>query len=135
MPMGFGAVAKKVIATKVVAADGSGDFTDIQDAINALPAGGGVVYIKEGTYTITSSIIITINNVSIIGSGASTIIDGSGFTALDAIFDVGTQNNIIFDMLYFLGNVTYATGILFTTVTDSIISNCWFDTCYEGIQA
>ncbi|MDI6792592.1 MAG: pectinesterase family protein [bacterium] len=33
-----------------MAVDGSGDFTDIQPAVNALPADGGAVYVKEGIY-------------------------------------------------------------------------------------
>ncbi len=35
----------------LVAADGSGNFTSVQSAINSLPASGGAVYLKPGTYT------------------------------------------------------------------------------------
>jgi hypothetical protein len=34
----------------LVAADGTGNFTSVQSAINSLPATGGSVYIKPGTY-------------------------------------------------------------------------------------
>jgi pectin methylesterase-like acyl-CoA thioesterase len=34
----------------VVAADGSGNFTSVQAAVNAVPATGGSVYVKPGTY-------------------------------------------------------------------------------------
>jgi hypothetical protein len=35
----------------LVASDGTGNFTSVQSAINALPATGGSIYIKPGTYT------------------------------------------------------------------------------------
>ena len=59
MAMGAGGFSSRVVATAVVATDGTGDFTDIPAAIASLPAGGGVVYVKEGTYTIGSAIVIT----------------------------------------------------------------------------
>ena len=74
MAMSFGSFASRVVATRVLALDGTGDFTDIQSAIDDLPSGGGVVYIREGTYTISSTISITKSNVTIKGAGNSTII-------------------------------------------------------------
>ncbi len=132
---------KKTVATKVIATDGSGDFNtngtddqvEIQAAIDSLPATGGCIYMKEGTYTITASIVLP-SNIGLIGCGPSTILDGSGFAVLDNILESNTQDNILIDKLYFLGNVNFTIGIHFTTVTDSVISNCWFDTCYEGIE-
>lgn len=72
MPMSFGGISKSKVATVIVAIDGSGDTTDIQTGINLLPAGGGVVYIKEGTYTITDQVNINKDNVSIRGAGYAT---------------------------------------------------------------
>lgn len=74
MAMGMQHYVGRAVATKIVAVDGTGDFTDIQKAINALPSTGGVVYIKEGTYTISSSITFPHDNISLFGSGKSTII-------------------------------------------------------------
>lgn len=62
------------IAYFIVALDGSGTFTDLQSAINALPAAGGLIYVKNGTYTIKSTIVINKQNVQIIGSGPNTIL-------------------------------------------------------------
>jgi hypothetical protein len=46
------------------------DFTDIQSAINALPTGGGKIFVKGGSYLpITSTIRITKSNVYIQGEG------------------------------------------------------------------
>lgn len=63
-------------ATFTVAADGTGDFTTIADALAALPAEGGTVFVKQGTYSITATITLPDKPVAIRGSGiGSTIID------------------------------------------------------------
>jgi putative cofactor-binding repeat protein len=46
-----------------------GDFTSLQDALNALPASGGKVFVKAGMYPITDTIRITGSNVHIQGEG------------------------------------------------------------------
>jgi Pectinesterase len=57
-------------STFVVSPDPSkGDFTTLQDAINALPATGGKIFLKAGLYPITSTIEITVSNVHIQGEG------------------------------------------------------------------
>src|SRR3990167_9151216 len=62
------------VATIIVAADGSGDYETLQEALNHIPAGGGIIYVKEGTYIINSQIIISTNKITIIGAGAGTIL-------------------------------------------------------------
>ncbi len=47
--------------------------TAINSALTALPAGGGVVYLMEGTYIVDGSISIP-NNVTLTGSGSATLI-------------------------------------------------------------
>src|SRR6516162_3408222 len=57
-------------STFVVSPDPSkGDFTTLQDAINALPPTGGKIFVKAGVYPIQSKIQITISNVHIQGEG------------------------------------------------------------------
>ena len=57
-------------STFVVSPDPSkGDFTALQDAINALPATGGKIFVKAGLYPIKSKIQITVSNVQIQGEG------------------------------------------------------------------
>ncbi len=73
------------IATVIVAADGSGDYTDIQDGIDALPAGGGLVFIKDGTYNIDAQIVIAKSNVTLQGQGTATIIHLNNGVNKDAI--------------------------------------------------
>jgi Right handed beta helix region len=72
--MGNGTTSQNPIdryeSTFVVSPDSSkGDFTNLQDAINALPGSGGKIFVKAGVYTITSTIQVTISNVQIQGEG------------------------------------------------------------------
>ena len=114
-------------ATKIVAADGSGDYTDIQSAINALPASGGVVYIREGTYTVSSSIAIISSNVTLVGAGAATKIFLANGANVDVISATWGQNIVIAN-LCIDGNKANQTaassGIKFTNVENSRISGC-----------
>lgn len=62
-----------VVATFIVASDGSDDFTDIQTAINALPQSGGTIYVRNGIYTLSRSLSITNrSNILLIGEGYNT---------------------------------------------------------------
>ena len=128
MVMGFGSVAKKVVATKIVAADGSGDFTDIATAVAALPAAGGVVYIKEGTYTLTASIIIDKDNVSIIGAGFCTKIVTTSNIAMISASEV---DHIFLDKFYLYGDTTEANniGIYFDDVSGATCRDLYIEKC------
>lgn len=53
----------------------------IQDAINDLPAGGGKVILLDQTYTITSSINLNKANVTLEGSGLSSILDADALAS------------------------------------------------------
>lgn len=55
--------------------DGTGDQAEINAAIQALPSGGGEIVILDGTYNISSEILINKENVSIRGCGASTTLN------------------------------------------------------------
>jgi hypothetical protein len=54
--------------------DGTADQTEINAAINALPATGGEIVILDGTYNISARIIVQKNNVSIMGNGDATVL-------------------------------------------------------------
>ena len=121
---------KKVVATVVVAADGTGDTDDIQEGIDMLPAGGGVVYIKEGTYIITSTIIITSSNVSLIGAGRGTRIQTTNdITMLEVYLAASTLTGVVIDKLYFLGDPTQANniGIYMRDTENCVILFCWVE--------
>ncbi|GAH45677.1 unnamed protein product, partial [marine sediment metagenome] len=129
---------KASVATIIVAADGTGDTTDIQTGINLLPATGGCVYIKEGTYTITNTIDITSDNVSLIGCGRSTQIQTTSnirmlYCRQTAIAPVG---GILIENLYFYGagGGNAANVGIFMVAYNSFISHCWVENCgAEGV--
>lgn len=54
---------------------GVGTDLTIQDAVNNLPAKGGTIYIKHGTYPIAATIVLPDKNIIFRGSGWSTILD------------------------------------------------------------
>jgi len=136
MPMAIGSWSKKVVATRIVAADGSGDYTSIQPAIDSLPAGGGVVYIKEGTYTITTAITMGDNNIALIGAGKSTKI---ATTADIDMISATSKSGLLIDSVYLYGAGSgngSNRGVLFDDVSDSIIRSCWIENCGDmGIYA
>jgi len=63
------------------------DFTDIQTAINALPAAGGKVFVKAGTYVVAQTILIQQSNVHLQGEGMgiTNIVAAATMTAAPAI--------------------------------------------------
>lgn len=66
-------------ATIVVDPGGEGDVTTLAAAIAALPADGGYIYMREGTYTISAQQVLPNKNIVIIGSGIdSTVINFTG---------------------------------------------------------
>src|SRR5215831_11214584 len=57
-------------ATFVVSLDPTkGDFTSVYDALNALPASGGKIFVKAGVYPLSATIAINTSNVQIQGEG------------------------------------------------------------------
>jgi hypothetical protein len=83
----------------LVAADGTGNYTSVQAAVNALPTGGSV-YIKPGTYT--GNITVVQPNLALRGLGgdptkvilthAGGAFGGSGTYAYAGEFQVGMEN-------------------------------------------
>jgi len=134
MVMGL-SIKDQVVASKIVAIDGSGQFTDIQSAMDDLPAGGGVVYIKEGTYTISTPISFPYDNIRLEGAGNATKIylangsncdcittnDKDGITIMNLEID-GNQDNNDEEVSY---------GIYGTNASDRLsINHCYIHQCY-----
>lgn len=61
----------------IVDADGTGDYTDIQSALDAVPSGGGLVTVKAGTYTITSTLLVKTNRTTLVCEDG-VVIQGDG---------------------------------------------------------
>ena len=64
--------------------DSKADDVEIQAAIDALPAGGGKVVLSEGTFTLSTSIDINRNYVSLVGQGriSTTLKAGGNFPVI-----------------------------------------------------
>ena len=114
------------VSTVIVALDGTGDFDDIQAAIDSLPDTGGEILIKAGDYTISSFILVTKSNVSIRGVGRATnIISG---TAAEMLVFASVSNVQVSNILFTgFGDDLANLGIVFSTVTNSSIKNCFFE--------
>ena len=99
-----------------------------------LPATGGVVYIREGTYNVTGQITINVDNTSIIGAGYSTQIIADA--TVRTIFLVNNRNRITFEKLYIYGSgLATGRGIWFNNSTqNSIIKHCWIQNFTHGID-
>jgi hypothetical protein len=74
---------------------GAADSTSaIQDAINALPAAGGVVYLPAGTYKVSSTLTCTTVPAYFLGDGAwATIVKFSGTGDCFRIYDSTTYSS------------------------------------------
>lgn len=132
----------------VVATDGSGDYncdgtadqTEINEAISNLPAGGGIIRLKQGTYTINAAITILKSNVTLEGEGAATIIKMANAANLDYMVAIGdggvtayhncAVRNIQFDankanQTAGSGSGPMVYGASATKNTRHIIESCW----------
>ncbi len=99
----------------------------IQGAINALIK-GGKIFIRNETYNITASIIISNDNINIIGEGFSTILYLANGSNVNIIYANG-KNNFICKDLVIDGNRTNQGGALtwrgmaFYNTTNTTIDN------------
>ena len=79
----------------LVAADGTGNFPNVQNAINAMPSTGGNIYIKPGTYN--GFVTVAYPNVSLrgLGGNASAVIltNYAGAFSQPAITNTQTNGN------------------------------------------
>ncbi|PIQ88507.1 MAG: hypothetical protein COV72_07715 [Candidatus Omnitrophica bacterium CG11_big_fil_rev_8_21_14_0_20_42_13] len=111
----------KTVATRIVAAadsslanktadyicDGTGDQAEIQQAINDLGSNGGVVYLLEGTYSISTPIVFNNtaprdSNKALIGTGAGTVLKPAGSVN---VISAASVSNILIRNLTVSGKV------------------------------
>ena len=103
---------RHLVADFLVAADGSGDFADIQMAIDALPSEGGAVYVRSGIYDLNPEVrypyksIVLRSNLILMGEGvdqtiirvfptkqpANSNVRVDGITSLDDIENLTVEN-------------------------------------------
>jgi len=73
------------------------NYSSIQAAITSLPATGGTVFIPEGTYTLTSALVLP-SNVVLCGSGGATILRCANNTDINIIYAIDKTNITIKDL-------------------------------------
>ena len=93
---------------------GIGDYTTIQNALNNLPAAGGYILVREGTYAET--LTFPDKPVVLRGCGDGTIID-LGVVAATA-FTIGHNQKYTIEDLQVLGDATAAQKVLSVTTNN-----------------
>lgn len=80
--------------------DGSDDQVQINAAIGSLPAQGGSIYLREGTFALSGNITIARSNIVIKGAGASTVLslEPAFDRSITAISASGASNVLISDL-------------------------------------
>ena len=117
----------------------------IQDAMNSLPAEGGIVELTSGTFVITSTILINKSNVILRGAGMDkTVIDGSSgeFTVImvhDSLdihsYPVELSNVTIADMyIKSSGGRSSGWGIAFVYVRKPKVSSVHAENCSNVVR-
>ncbi len=110
------------------------DYTDIQEAVNALPPAGGTVFIPAGIYQITEPILVKKSNVSLIGEGTSTILLNTSEDGKNTIELIGTEEEQIWHVkvsdMHLKGNDKCGNAIYANHVNEISLSDMWID--YHG---
>lgn len=94
--------------------DGTADDVQIQEAIDAVEAaGGGTVYIKEGTYACSAALLVQ-KTMTIVGDGRTTILNFGATGGLDLYANAGSIIGLSLKDIQIKGNGTSSTtGIAF----------------------
>ncbi len=125
----------KAYATYSVGATNS-DYTDIQSALDAIGASGGTIFVQDGTYTITSTLLIKTSNTRLIMSGGA-IVQGNGATLGTMIkADTTGLNRILVDGGKWLNSSANGTGTCFdvSDISDSVFSPTRIEEFSIGIK-
>lgn len=119
--------------------DGTDDDVQIQAAIDALPATGGLVKLMDGTYNITTKITVLKSDVTLAGCGRNTILfqpNTTNITLLE-VSDNTRREGFRLTNLRLDGNRANNTGswdgINLRDIFDVTIDNCWIDNCGSGV--
>ncbi len=116
---------------RVVAPSG-GDYTDPKAAIEACDA-GDIVWIMGGTYSVSASIVVPADNITIQGTNPeAAVITNSAAGAVHALNLNGHDGVVVRDIGFVAagGNTGYSIYGA-ATVDDTLIEHCWFD-CTAG---
>lgn len=111
--------------------DGTDDDVQIQAAIDALPAGGGKILLREGTYTIGTQIDIDDTNITLEGMGGSTIIQPeTNYASLDTTYIFqATSSYTHIKNIHFYGNYSNGNDYIAAVYVYTYNYEIWFDNC------
>ena len=125
-----------------IVAKSGGDYTSIQAALDA---GGKNIFVKKGTYEISSAITILSSGVTIKGeSKTNTIIklaNGANVSAIVVGNGATTLSDIVIEDIQVDGNkanqTTTSHGIYFygaseNYISESMVKDCWIHDCYNA---
>ena len=124
-------VAASNASTKIKAAadyvcDGTADQTEIQAALDALPAGGGKTLLSEGTFYLSATVTLG-SNKTLEGQGGSTILQQAA-DAANAITCTTAANSLSIRSIRFRSNATKAGAAIRIDRNRGVsISNIWVD--------
>lgn len=116
-------------ASLIVASDGTGDFGNIQEAINSLK-GPGKIMIKEGTYRIKTGLSISTQGVEIEGTGYNTLIESTEEIDILSI----TEKDTVVKNIRFKGTDSGTKKAVVITQTENVkVEGCTFENIYYAI--
>jgi len=117
-----------------VAASGA-DYTSIQDALDAVPNEGSTIWIADGTYTITTGLLIKKSNTRIICSGGAVIqCNGANVATLIKTNTAGLSRIEIWGGKWFQTNATVqGTGFDMSDLANCVIHPTRIDSFGIGL--
>lgn len=96
----------RISPDRIVDANGAGTDLTLASALAGLPVNGGTVYVRAGTYPISSTMVLPLKNVTIIGGGGNAggpLVDPSA-----TVFDLGANAIPLFQTPSGGGGATFA---------------------------
>ncbi|GGG62185.1 pectinesterase family protein [Epilithonimonas arachidiradicis] len=118
---------------KTIAKDGSGDYTTVQAAFDAVPdnyTGRWIIHIKPGTYTERPTLLANKINVFLIGDNADTTVITNNISAGDINPDTGiaygtslSQTMAVFGSDFTASKITFANTFVNSTANTQINSS------------
>lgn len=103
---------------------GGGDYTDIQSALDAVTSGGSTIFVKDGTYTITSPLLISKSRTKLFLSGGA-VIQGDS-SSVDPFISASTTGLSLIEIsggkLLNTNATAQGTGIDFSNIANSFVS-------------
>ncbi len=121
------------------------DYPALQATANAVnAAGGGVLYIPQGTYALSQDVLIS-SNTWVLGAGRATILKAAAASVTNCLNLSGSSHVVVSD-LQINGNklnvqqlttqYTKLSGIYMRGADDILITRCYIHDCYvSGVMA